>query len=433
MKRPNILLLFPDQWRGDWMPEINEALPLELPNIRKLMQKGAVFVNCSTPSPLCAPARACLASGKIYENCGVHSNAEDYPLQQRTFYSVLKEQGYHVGGTGKFDLHKKTHFWGLDGWIDALEILGFTDAVDNEGKMDGFNSGKETPQGPYMKFLHDNGYAALHIADYTRRKQEPGYTGVTPLPDDAYCDNWITNRTLEMLDRFDDGRPWFLQVNFTGPHAPFDVTARMKQGQKNKRYPPAAGSEADPEKINEQRQNYAAMMENIDRNIGRILDKLKNKGQVENTVVFFCADHGDMMGDKGMYGKANPYRGSVRIPLVISGNDIVPGTREQLVQLQDLAATIVELAGAVMPEADGAISMMPLLKDLNAAWPRRWQVAALNQWRMITNGSYKAVMHNGVLTEVYDLVDDAFELKNIIGKYPQMEQTMLEAFKGGKL
>src|SRR5690242_17698363 len=104
-KQPNILLLFPDSHRGDWMPyEPNdlrsmgiEELPLRLPHLRKLMNAGVTFTRAVSPAPLCAPARACLAAGVRYDKCGTASNADNFPLDKKTFYTVLNESGYQVG------------------------------------------------------------------------------------------------------------------------------------------------------------------------------------------------------------------------------------------------------------------------------------------------------------------------------------------------
>jgi arylsulfatase len=181
MKKPNILFLFPDTHRGDWMPYDESVfkemgmsgLPLRMPHMESLMNQGVTFTQTVSSSPLCAPARACLASGLRYDKTGVKGNMHNYPLDRLTFYSVLKENGYRVGGVGKFDLHKPTHWWGLDGWIDELGTLGFTDAVDNAGKIDAVNSGRTEPKDPYMKFLYDRGLAEIHLKDLKNRVTAP--------------------------------------------------------------------------------------------------------------------------------------------------------------------------------------------------------------------------------------------------------------------
>ena len=112
--RPNILLLFPDQHRYDWTG-FNKALPVRTPNLDRLAVRGVRFTNAVVASPLCAPSRACLASGSEYDRCGVRDNSQDYPVGRKTYYTLLRESGYHTAACGKIDLHKGSPSWGLNG------------------------------------------------------------------------------------------------------------------------------------------------------------------------------------------------------------------------------------------------------------------------------------------------------------------------------
>ncbi|MGH9663205.1 MAG: sulfatase-like hydrolase/transferase, partial [Bryobacteraceae bacterium] len=149
-RRPNILFLFPDQLRYDWIAG-DAKIPVRTPNLDSLAARGTRFIKTIVASPLCAPSRACLASGKEYPRCGVPSNGANYPVAQRTYYSLLREAGYHVAGCGKLDLHKATLDWGLDG-KRLLPEWGFSDGIDNAGKFDAIRSGAETPKDPYMAY-----------------------------------------------------------------------------------------------------------------------------------------------------------------------------------------------------------------------------------------------------------------------------------------
>ena len=156
----NILFFFPDQQRPDWLG-FNSDLPLRTPNLDRLAAEGMRFNHAYSTSPLCAPSRASVASGRHYDHCGVRNNGQDYPLDQPTYYQALRDAGYRVAGVGKFDLHKNTSDpanldWHLDG-SRLIEEWGFTEGIDNEGKMDGSMSYSAAggPKGPYLKFLHD--------------------------------------------------------------------------------------------------------------------------------------------------------------------------------------------------------------------------------------------------------------------------------------
>jgi arylsulfatase len=439
-KQPNILLLFPDSHRGDWMPYDEaicramgvEALPLRMPHIRSMMEEGVTFTRAVSPAPLCAPARACLAAGVRYDRCGTSSNEDNFPLDKRTFYSVLKENGYKVGGVGKLDLHKPTQWWGLDGWLDDLATLGFTDAIDNAGKIDAVNSGKESPKDPYMKYLYDQGLAESHINDMAGRKGHG--TDPTPLPEEAYCDNWLTHNGVQMLREFPQEAPWFLMVNFTGPHGPWDITQRMKAAWEDVELPPPnKGMRETADNVMRIRQNYAAMLENIDRNIGLLLEEVDRRGERNNTIVIYSSDHGEMLGDFNRFGKCVPYQGSVHIPLVISGPGISKGTvSDALVELQDLAATITEYAGASMKEAADSISLKPVLES-KAVNHRDYQVSALDKdgkhtkhgWKMISDGHYKLNVIEESDLQLFDLKNDPWENENIAADNEEIILAML--------
>lgn len=152
---PNLLLLFPDEWRYDWAgfeyphtssPET--AIPLKVPTIRALAARGTRFTQAYVPAPVCAPSRSCLAAGREYDQAGVPSNfANDFPTDQPTFYGLLRAGGYHTMSTGKDDLTKatqlgsKVNYRGCPSCVagDGLyhsEALGFSDSLRYSGKMD---------------------------------------------------------------------------------------------------------------------------------------------------------------------------------------------------------------------------------------------------------------------------------------------------------
>ncbi|MFD0678574.1 MULTISPECIES: sulfatase family protein [unclassified Paenibacillus] len=440
-RRPNFLFLFPDTHRGDWMPYHSdilsalgmEALPLRMPNIEALMKQGVTFTRAVTPSPLCAPARACLASGLRYNKAEVAGNHENYSLSRKTFYSILKENGYRVGGVGKFDLHKPTHWWGLEGWIDDLNQLGFTDAIDNAGKIDAIHSGKKSPRDPYMKYLYDEGLADIHLQDMTDRDQR---TDATDLPDEAYCDNWLTRNGIQMLKEFPQDQPWFLMVNFVGPHEPWDITHRMKAEWENAQLSKPNRCTLPEETWNSIRQNYAAMLENIDRNIGLLLEEVKRRGELENTVVIYSSDHGDMLGDFDKFGKCKPERGSVHIPLVISGPGILQNQySDALVELQDLASTIVDLADLTMEEAKDSLSLKTVLHGETYKL-RDIQISGLDegpqhpsQWRVVSDREWKLIVEKDECDRLYQLKNDPWENRNGAEDHPDIVARLKEALQ----
>ncbi|MHC4874740.1 MAG: sulfatase family protein, partial [Planctomycetota bacterium] len=317
----NILFLFPDQHHRDWMT-YNKELPIVTPNIDRLMKEGTTFTRCYTSSPVCAPARACLASGMDYQNCRVRSNGTDYPLDLPTYYQSLQKAGYNVAGVGKFDLHKPKQpmNWNLDG-SRCLDEWGFTHGIDNEGKLDGSNcySLYGGPQGPYLDFLKKRGKADIYVNEHKIRKTcASAY--ITELDEDEYCDNWVGQNGLDIIRDLPKDTPWHLVVNFTGPHEPMDVTKRMADRWKDVEFPPPHKNEQEDytaEDHQRNRQYYSSMIENVDRNVGLYLDLLEERGELENTVIIYSSDHGDMLGDHNRWHKSIHYEASIGIPLVI--------------------------------------------------------------------------------------------------------------------
>jgi arylsulfatase A-like enzyme len=411
-------MFLPDQWRPDWLGFLGRV-PVRTPHVDRLAARGVVFRRASTPSPLCAPARACLATGRDYPRCRVSDNNVDLPADLPTFYQGLRAAGYQVGSLGKLDLHKATLHWGLDGQR-CLREWGFTHGLDSEGKLDAIKSyldNGRTPQGPYMEFLARRGLADAHARDFRTRDQWLGVEP-TPLPDEAYCDNWIGANMMSVLRACDRERPWYLVANFTGPHNPQDVTKGMKERWKGVRFPAAtANTKQDPGLLNEIRQNYAAMCENIDRILGQALEFLEDSGQLERTLVVFSSDHGEMLGDHDRWGKSVWFQPSVGIPMVVAGPGVTGGGRssDALVQLHDLAPTCLEVAGAGPLPGSDARSLVPLLGGSDAPL-RPCACSGLNDWFLAWDGRFKLVERKGAPAHLFDLAEDPDELRDLIAE-----------------
>jgi arylsulfatase A-like enzyme len=421
--RPNILFFFPDQHRYDWVGA-NGEIGVSTPHLDALGSRGVRFERAYCASPLCAPSRACLALGVEYERCGVPSNQEDLAPGASTFYDRLRASGYHVAGCGKFDLNKGEQKWGLDGTY-LLSEWGFSSGINNAGKWDAIRSGSETPADPYMKYLHDHELAATHVADFKNRRGEPnrGYTFTepTPLPEDAYCDNWIAQNGLDLIDAAPGGQPWFLQVNFAGPHLPVDITRRMEMGCRNATHPgPNRNTEFSLEVHNAIRQNYSAMVTNIDRWLGIYLERLRERGELENTLIVFSSDHGEMLGDHDLWGKSKPHEPSVGVPLAIAG----PGIRESvestaLVSIVDLAATFLDCGGVPVPGEMDSRSLLPVLEGRTDTH-RDHVLSGLGSFRVVRDGRYKLVTGypDAESVALYDLQEDPLENENIAPDSP---------------
>lgn len=422
-KRPNILFFLPDQHRADWLGCASD-LPLKTPNIDQLAADGTRFTETYCASPLCAPSRACLASGRSYDDCGVVDNGQNYPLDIPTYYQKLRNAGYRVAGVGKFDLHKPEHDWGLDG-SRMLSEWGFTEGIDNEGKLDGSHHYLHNdcqPKGPYMKHLHDLGIAEeyAHEHDEPLRKQNHN-SYITGAPESSYCDNWVAENGLHFLREFPSSQPWHLVVNFTGPHDPMDVTEAMHDKWKDVDFPlPYRNTETDEEGVLRARRYYAAMIENIDHQVGRFIEAVKARGELENTLIVYASDHGDMLGDFNKWGKIVWRELSMKIPLIMRGPEIAAGkVTETLVSLPDLAATFLDYAGvSAFSGKSEAQSLVPFLHGEKEE--HRSQVkCGLCEWRSIRENNFKLIRDKEQFY-LFDLEKDPREERDVSSDYPQV-------------
>jgi arylsulfatase A-like enzyme len=395
--QPNVLFVCPDQHRPDWVG-FDGDVPVRTPTLDSLAARGVAFRNAVTPAPLCGPARACLASGMAYDRCGVRDHRVDYPLGALTLYRRLRDEaGYHVLGAGKFDLQKhsnqETPALGRDGRT-GVAANGFSDGVDCLGKWDAVSAWEaDGVRDPYMAFLEDRSLATAHVADFQRRRERTQATAPTPLPAEAYCDNWIGERAVELLRDAPADRPWFLQVNFAGPHAPWDVTDEMHGWYRDPdvAFPapvdPGAGIDADHHQA--VRRNYAAMVENVDRWTGRLLDVVDERDEAGNTVVVFAADHGEMLGDHGQWAKRSPYQPSAGVPFVVAGPGVDSrGAVDAPATLLDLHATVLDAAGLEPGPVDSR-SLWPYLGGGEST--RDVVCAGMDHWRLAFDGRHKLV------------------------------------------
>lgn len=445
-KRPNFLFLFPDQMRFDWLEQATASV--HTPNLNALAARGVRFAKAYSASPVCAPSRACLASGRNYDECGVPSNGANYPLSQDTYYLRLQAAGYYVGSCGKLDLNKADFDQGLDGRKHMAD-WGFSDMVNCGGKGDAVRGWDKNraPHEPYMAYLLGlgGGIADAYAMDIAARgggrsaapDAAQGYakTGPSTVSDEAYEDNWIGRSGLQLLERFPKGKPWHLVVNFAGPHDPEDITARMERTVRGRNFPaPNNSSQLDPETHQKIRQNYTAMVENIDRWVGLYVDELKRRGELENTIIVFSSDHGEMLGDHDRWGKNVPYEPSLCVPLIVAGPGVRHRSSDALISLIDVGATFLDYAGAQPTEGMAARSFRAVLEG-RADKHRDHINSGLFNWRLVSDGRYKlvrgfdpkmrplggSVPRTAPLTYVlYDLQADPLENRNFADSAPDI-------------
>lgn len=404
-QRPNILFVHTDQQRPEWL-EMNPDIPVRTPHLRQLAQRGRWLTNAMCPAPVCAPSRACLVAGQEYDHTQVWGNDTYAPENLLKYHVRLRDEaGYHVMAAGKHHVGNnqsgnppKLHR-GVDG-RQGMEAWGFSDAIFNAGLNQAtilMRRNDMVPQDTYMSFLHERGLAEEHIADYVRRNQEGVWTATFPttLPDDAYFDSWITQNALTLLDRAPAASPWYLEVNLQNPHHPWDVTESMHRLYRDPPvdFPPPFHNTEDisPEVHQEVRRNWAATVEHLDGCLGLLVERLRQRGELDNTVIIFTSDHGEMLGDYNQWQKLSPLQASVGVPLVIAGPGVSHRDADDTpMTTLDLTASFLEWAGLTPGAELDSRSLVPYLAGSTDSH-RDLVFSGLSAWRIAFDGRFKLI------------------------------------------
>jgi len=459
----NLLLIMADQFRYDWMS--CSGFPISTPNIDRIASRGIRFTQASCTSPLCTPSRSSLATGKYPHNCGVVVHDAVLPRDQQTYYQLLRKNGYRVGVVGKSDLHKDIHYYGKNGDLPLMYHFGFTDLCETEGKGNAGHPGmpdtkpgraiapplhdlkdkKVVPLGPYQHMLDQKGELEIFARDYDDRlyRNPSRMAAQSILPEEDFHDYFIGEQACKMLRDFPTDFPWHLFVSFAGPHDPWDPPKSYSDRFANADFPEsiADNMEGKPEWIKRRakvqcgamtdgellkiKRHYAGSISLIDDWVGHILDELERRGETDNTIIVFAADHGEMMGDHQLLLKKCMYEGSVRVPLIISAPWMEsPSTSNVLAELFDLAPTFLDLAKADYDHRDmDAKSLVSVLKG-ETDQHKEYQYSELLNTQMLYDGHYKWIRNTNDLDELYDLKNDPQELHNCFSEHPEVIQRM---------
>ncbi len=414
-KRPNILLLHTDQQRFDTLAALG-ASHIHTPNLDRLVRMGVHFTRAYSSNPVCQPARHDLLTGVSARHHGYYGNTgrpiADYGLA--TVPRLLSEAGYQTIAVGKmhFSPPREHHGFAHMFLMEELPVSREDDA--------------------YLQYLERVGYGHIRCQH-----------GVRPLfyhtpqaarvPEEHHGAAWIAHKTLELL-RVERTRPFFLFASWVGPHPPYYVPRHYLEQYKDVPLPPpfpsppgerrhCLPSPENPEpgslRMTRLREAYFAAITLIDKHIGRILDGLEAMGQLENTLIVFMTDHGEMLGDRGCYQKMAPYDGAARIPLILAGPGISKGTAVHCpVTTWDVSATLLEAAGIARPSAPAWLGRSLFGEAVRD--PDRIIVfhngTGRNRYVAAVGRGYKFIhWFNGGDEELYSLHGDPAELDNRIG------------------
>jgi arylsulfatase len=411
-KQPNILFLMTDEHRADSVGYMNPLI--QTPHLDRLAEQSVVFTNAYSTSPSCVPARAAIYTGRYPSQCGAPTYITYLPASEITFMERLQSAGYYTAAIGK------QHF----GESGVRHGYDYEDLVDVEGGAAGSTS--------YLKMLR--------AGDAPKQLRKPAgrFVSTWTAEQRFHIDDFVGEQAKVWLrDRCPRGRPWFATVSFHGPHQPFDglglsyerlyAGKRINLPETNASHlsgkPPHFGAQKSlsgdlsEEDIRRMRLSYYSKISMIDEKIGGILTALKERGEYDNTLIVFTADHGDFMGDFGLVYKAQ-YLSEVlmRIPLLakppIAG---FQGRRESaFVQNFDIAPTCLALSGARIPPDMSAQDLSPFWRSPEAAPRRQYCFMDGHGLQGVRDERWKLVHYRDrEYGEFYDLRNDPWEKKNL--------------------
>ncbi|WP_136658555.1 choline-sulfatase [Nitratireductor sp. XY-223] len=420
---PNILIIMVDQLNGTLFPD-GPAEWLHTPHLDALAARSARFANNYTASPLCAPGRASFMSGQLPSRTRVYDNAAEFSSDIPTFAHHLRRNGYQTCLSGKM------HFVGPD------QLHGFEERLTTDiypadfGWTPDYRKPGERIDWWYHNLGSVTGAGIAEISNQMEYDDEVAFHGVQKL--------------YQLARTSDDpaARPWCLTVSFTHPHDPY--VARRKYWDLYEDCPhlePAVAPipfdaqdphskrlylandyknfDITPEDVRRSRRGYFANISYLDDKVGELIGVLEATRMLENTIVMFCSDHGDMLGERGLWFKMSFLEGASRVPLMIAGPGIDPVLVKDPVSNLDVVPTLADLAGAdleaVQPWTDG-VSLLPILSGKSRGAPVLMEYAAEGSYAPLVcmrDGRFKFVHCELDPPQLFDLDADPNELNNL--------------------
>ena len=390
---------------------------VQTPNLDRLAARGTRFTNAYSNSPICVPVRAAIATGRYPHQTGYWDSVLAYDGRERSWAHQLRDAGHEVVSIGKLHYQSAENDNGFTDIRHPMYILngvGFVEALLRDDPP---------PYDAARDYAEELGAGSTNYTDYDLVVCE------------ATCD-WLRTVGSQPHDK-----PWVLSASFVSPHYPLIAPAEFLA-----LYPPEAMplpfayepderpthagvtpiiSTYDYDRYFETEQQvrlaiagYYALTTFLDAQIGRILDTLDACGLTDSTRIIFTSDHGDMLGNHGIWAKSVMYEDSVAVPFIMAGPDVAEGAVEEApVSLVDLYPTIVDAAGLpVGPELAGQSLLQPLPAN-RTVLSEHHDAGSYAAAYMLRQNRWKYVYHVGHVPQLFDMVADPHEL-NDLGTHP---------------
>lgn len=448
--KPNVIFIITDDHGYNDLEATDLRGEVDMPNVDRLSNGGALLTQAYCTAPQCVPSRAGIVIGRYQQKFGMDRNeAGPLPKDQKSIASRLKEQGYTTGHVGKWHLdpnHKSKKWLSENGYQSFAKVPGRVIASYKPG---GFG---------YDEFAEGTGSKYWSNFDLNGPLAKPAMINYAQYENSAHKNKFRielqTELALGFIERnVDSVDPFFLYLAYYGPHSPMNAPASLTdqvlsipelqaKGYDHSKYTyKKSGQYARDYTEAEVRQQGLALLKGIDNGVGELLDLLEAKGELENTIIFFIGDNGAPAGNKSWDGSMNdPWHGSkgiifeggARIPYIVYWPGVVePQVFDRGVSTLDAGATAVALAGsdpAEDPLLDG-VNLIPFLTGKASGEPHRYLYQRFLNTASVVQGKYKFMRHdNGeeLLFDVsmetpgaYNPDQDFHEAVNLIDSMPE--------------
>lgn len=437
-KKTNVLMISVDELGRNHMEIGGDPVSL-MPTVRYLAGHGQQFDNCYSTCPVCIPARRSLMTGMSPRTHGdrIYNDTLRMP-QVTTFAQAFRNAGYQAYSVGKLHVYPQRDRIGFD---DALIV---EEGRYEFGEVDDYQRWLGEQGYPGQEFMHGMGNNIY----YTRPWHLPDYTHPT---------NWTTQKMCEVIKRRDPTRPAFYYVSYQFPHPPLVPLQTYLDSFQNLNLPdPVCGDWTDrapilremaskaaeyvPREQDQARKAYYAQCMHIDHQIRLLIGTLRECNLIDNTLILFLSDHGDMLFDHGMVAKRSFYEASANIPMILSGTPVAgkAGTVDhRLCCLEDVMPTVLELCGIPVPDTVEGLSM-------ESGQTRSCLYGEVGEGRkatrMLRDGRYKLIYYPcGNVSQLFDMEEDREELHDLAEKpeygsvRERLESELVKHFYGGDL
>ncbi len=434
-RMPNILWICADQHRFDTIAGLNNP-HTRTPNLQKLMGESVTFTHAFVQNPVCSPSRAAFLTGRYPHTTGLRANGQRIHSEERLVTRILADNGYTCGLSGKLHLSPCGGGRDEDRIDDGYQIFWWSHDLSDQWP------GKNM----WRVWLHDRG---MKWPDPPPRIPAWG----VPIDPKYTQTAWCSDMAIQFIRGQRHFNPWLMSVNIFQPHHPFHPTEEYlshfnpeklpsphyREGELDSKpvfqridhqagYGGTGLSFARTDDLTHRKITaaYYAMIEQVDTEVGRMMKALEETGQADNTIVVYMSDHGEMLGDHGIYLKGPYfYDCAIRVPLIIRWpGKFKAGLRsDALVEMIDLAPTLLDAAGVPVPSGVQGRSLTGVLTGQTAAhrdsiYSEHFDSSFLYDpppmGACVRTDRYKLTMwQNLPAGELYDLQKDPGEVENL--------------------